>query len=309
MRWLVLSFALLVACGAPAKKAATMHAPVELPVVVIEDRFFLETKTASGDPLKLFLDSAGGMYLTRTAVDRLQLPTKRDGEKDTAEFPKFFDARVPRPRLEAFPVLGEDAMPGSDGMLGAPWFAERVFTFDYANKRLLLRAAGDVPQVPAPHRMAMGLPRDAAGNVESPYGRIQMQVDGESIDMLFDTGATVVLMPDAMKALGGNAVHRATSFIIASVYDKWRAAHPEWRVIEGADQTGKGAPMIEVPKLTIGGHEVGPVWFTKRPDAAFHEFMAQFMDKKADGAIGGSALKYFQRVTVDWVNAVAVFEK
>jgi hypothetical protein len=67
--------------------------------------------------------------------------------------------------------------------------------------------------------------------------------------------------------------------------------------------------MIEVPEVRIAGHTVGPVWFTRRPDAAFHDFMARMMDKPSDGAVGGSALRHFQRVTVDWANAVAVFEK
>ena len=44
---------------------------------------------------------------------------------------------MPRPVLAAFPVLGGEAgnFEGADGMLGAPWFADRVFTFDYATKR------------------------------------------------------------------------------------------------------------------------------------------------------------------------------
>jgi hypothetical protein len=36
--------------------------------------------------------------------------------------------------------------------------------------------------------------------------------------------------------------------------------------------------------------------------------MARFMDRPVDGALGGSALKYF-RVVVDYPNAVAIFER
>ena len=53
---------------------------------------------------------------------------------------------------------------------------------------------------------------------------------------------------------------------------------------------------------------MGPVWFTRRPDPSFHQFMSQYMDKQVEGALGGSALKFF-RVTVDYPNAVAAFER
>jgi len=193
-------------------------------------------------------------------------------------------------------------------MLGAPWFAGHVFTFDYAKRRLVLRPDGDVPSVAAEHRIAVGFQRDDTGAVAVPYGRIQITVDGTVLDMLLDTGATVVLTEAARAALGGAATHRATSFIIASVFERWHEAHPEWRVIEAADQTSEGEPMIEVPRVPIAGYEVGPVWFTRRPDSAFHEFMAQYMDKPSDGAFGGSGLRYL-RVTVDWTRGVAAFER
>ena len=66
--------------------------------------------------------------------------------------------------------------------------------------------------------------------------------------------------------------------------------------------------MIEVPNVTVAGYTIGPVWFTRRPDKNFHEFMSKFMDRKVEGALGGSALRYF-RVTVDYRNAVAIFER
>ena len=55
-------------------------------------------------------------------------------------------------------------------------------------------------------------------------------------------------------------------------------------------------------------HTVGPVWFTRRPDPNFHQFASFWTDKQVEGALGGSALKYF-RVTLDYPNAVAVFER
>ncbi|MGN6110905.1 MAG: hypothetical protein ACTHU0_37740 [Kofleriaceae bacterium] len=306
-----------VSAAAPASDATepAPGAPIALPIAMVEGRFFLETRTADGQQLRIFLDSAGGMFLAKRAADRLKLAIEREqeGEREieTAELPALADPRIPRPALARFPVLEDSRrdLDAGDGMFGAPWFAGRVVTFDYAAGKLWLRAPGDLPAVPAAHRIQVGLPRDASGAPSSPYGRIQMQVAGESIDMLLDTGATVALTPAALGQLGGTAVHRATSFITESVFARWRAAHPAWRVIDAADQTVAGAPMIEVPEVTIAGHRVGPVWFTRRPDRAFHVWMAQWMDQPTEGALGGSAFGHFARVTVDWPGAVAVFEK
>lgn len=66
--------------------------------------------------------------------------------------------------------------------------------------------------------------------------------------------------------------------------------------------------MIEVPEISVAGYTVGPVWFTRRPDKNFHEYMSQWMDKRVEGALGGNALYHF-RITIDYPRAVAVFEK
>lgn len=93
----------------------------------------------------------------------------------------------------------------------------------------------------------------------------------------------------------------------ASTFEKWRTRHVDWRAIEQAEVT-TGEAMIEVPEITVAGHRVGPVWFTRRSDTNFHEFMSSFMDKRVDGALGGNALRFF-RITVDYPNGVAVFER
>ena len=65
--------------------------------------------------------------------------------------------------------------------------------------------------------------------------------------------------------------------------------------------------MIEVPVITVAGLTAGPVWFTVRADKNFHEYMSQWMDRRIEGALGGSALRYY-RVTVDYPNRRATFE-
>jgi len=134
------------------------------------------------------------------------------------------------------------------------------------------------------------------------FPRITMTVDGQDIDMLLDTGASAKLTPTAASALGFEAgMEVGTSFVIRSIFDQWKAAHPQWRTILAADARG-GFPMIEVPAVRLGGIDVGPVWFTLRPDPNFLEFMSQMTDAPVCGALGGSALKYL-RVVLDYPGA------
>lgn len=126
--------------------------------------------------------------------------------------------------------------------------------------------------------------------------------------MLLDTGATTWLTADAVAALGnGGPAVRATSMIKASRIVRWRAEHPTWRVIETA-QRGSGARMIEVPNVTIAGIEVGPVWFTERPDANFTSVLSTMMTGPVEGALGGNALRSM-RITIDYRHARAWFEE
>jgi hypothetical protein len=223
-------------------------------------------------------------------------------------FPELSDPRIPPSQVPSIPVLDETRLEAGDGMLGAPWFAGHAITFDYPRKAMTVHADGALPAVAPEHAITLALPRDEAGKPTSPYGRIQIQVAGETLDMLFDTGATVDLLPESQQLLGPGPVERATSFITESVFARWRTAHPEWRVIEHADRTVNGGPMIEVPSITVAGYQVGPVWFTWRPDKAFHEWMAQWMDKPTEGALGGSGLHYF-RVGADWTRGVITFAR
>jgi hypothetical protein len=48
------------------------------------------------------------------------------------------------------------------------------------------------------------------------------------------------------------------------------------------------------------------VWFTERPDRAFHGMMASIMDAAPEGAIGANVLGRF-RMTIDYPHATAWF--
>jgi hypothetical protein len=197
--------------------------------------------------------------------------------------------------------------PAADGFLGNGWFADRVWLFDYPDRRLALLPDGTAPRrmggATVPLAFRSGNPRAA-----QKMGRVRVAVDGDSLDLLFDTGATTVLTDSALASIGdGRPASRAASFVTRSVFDRWHARHPDWRVVLRGER-GTDADMIEVPAVDAGGVRSGPAWFTARPDRNFREYMAQWTDRPLDGALGGSALRWY-RVTADYPNGRVTFER
>lgn len=319
MRHALTSLPFLVLLASPAL-AQSPDAPVEMPAEMVADRFFVEPVTADGDTLRFYTDTGGGLFVYADIVERegLAVDTLASGG-DTLRVARLGDldeeAWIPSPTSgwgPGLPILERDpdrpSMGGEDGMLGQAWFADRVWTLDYPAGRLVLHPEGAA--LPAGADTApLGFLTDSLGNRPIAFPRIQAVVEGDTLDFLFDTGATAHLTETGAAGLGdGGPATRATSFVTTEVFDRWRVAHPDWRVIENADRTVDSMAMIEVPGIQIAGHVVGPVWFTQRPDRAFHEYMAQWMDRPTDGALGGNALRFF-RVTVDYPGAVAAFER
>jgi len=328
-----LAFLALISCamhslapGSASPSTSTSEpivgSPTLLPTEFIADRIFVRPTMTDGRRVKLYTDTGGGwQFLFTGAVSRLGLPTSvaRVGGEDVTltsipswrageSIPPPLAIHDP-PELEtSYAVTMPFAIsaPDDDGFLGEGWFAGRVWTFDYPGKRLLWRAPRDLPPHSPAEDVAFNMPH---GPRAQSYGRITVTLDGKPIDLLFDTGATLRLSPSAVEALhDGAPADRATSFIVKSLFDAWRARHPDWRVIERAERGADPEPIIEVPRVVIGGHEVGPVWFTRRPDANFHDAMSADMDARVEGALGGSGLRYFV-VTVDYSGERAVFQR
>jgi len=303
--------------------AGSFPPPTVMPVLYDGDRFFVQPVTSTGQTLTFYTDSGGGLFIYRDSAERFRLKITNAAQEGKEPFyvaalPTFrAKASIPVPewRQGRLPVLPRDSKSHEfsskireDGMLGQEWFAEHVWTFDYPGKRLLLRAPGDVPDVPAEHRVELGFPKDEKGERALDFPRIRAEIDGQTFDLLLDTGATTELSEAAAAATKDRGARiRATSFIVASTFDDWTRRHPDWRVIPEGDQFQKES-MIEVPSIKVAGWEVGPVWFTRRADKNFHEFMSRFMDKTIEGALGGNVLRAF-RMTVDYPGATAYFEK
>lgn len=273
----------------------------------VADRIFVHLPVArSADTLRLYTDTGGGLFLLGRAADRI-------GAGDSAGVrPSAVaaDSTFPDPLGAAdgrLPVFRPENDRGSDfdGMLGQAWFADRVWRIDYAAETLELLEEGLVDPDPGA-RVPLAFRTDSTGARVLSFPRMRVVVEGDSLDMLLDTGATLVLTDSSRVRFEEGPDERATSFITTEVFDRWRQEHPEWRVVPHGDGTVEGMALIEVPEVVIGGVGIGPVWFTQRPDAAFHEYMAQFMDRPLDGALGGNAFRFFT-LTIDYPGGSAYF--
>jgi hypothetical protein len=311
--------------GLGLRPAAATDPPdvVVIPTQFDQDRFFAVPTTQDGKTLRMIADTGGGMFIFDDAARRLNLKVvgvNTDDYKGLAcTLPAFADGKgIPTPQVQmqdgVFPVAPAPVRRNLswftddiDGILGEPWFAGRVWTFDYVDQRLLLYLGGAPKPSEKAHRVEMGLRKPEPSARVPSYPRIQASIGGETFDMLLATGSAAAINANALKEIGEGPATRATSLISNSVFDRWKKEHPDWRVVSNAEQDS-GEPMIEVPKVTVGGFDVGPVWFTQRPDSNFRDHFSEWMDKPVEGAIGSNALRGM-RVTLDYSNRVAWFEK
>lgn len=290
-------------------------AATPLPADFRHARVFLQPQTPEGETIVFYTDTGGGAnMLVRDAAERLDLlpgETVGEGERTMTlvEFPVFDAAKsVPLPDRRFFKgklMLVEQNPFGADGFLGGRWFADRIWQFDYPSGTLHL-----LEHAPAAsgHTVPLGFQLDDNGDRTMHFPRMPVEIDGERIDMLLDTGATATLTAAAAayaKVSPGTQV--GTSFITKSTFEKWVHRHPDWLVVaEGDSLEGHTFAMIRVPEIIVAGHAVGPVWFAQRPDRAFREYMTSMMDAPIEGALGGSAFRYL-RVIIDYPAAQAHF--
>lgn len=301
----------------------TVQAGTTVPTEFRDNRIFVRFPASDGRLIEWYTDSGGGINAvldsTATALGLKERETiNLEGPALTlVEFPRqAIKAGVPAPK--AVPPLNgglvrmldiqREELSGATGFLGSRWFAGRVWEFDYPSRTLSVhsrwkRRAGETVE-------PIGFIAPEKLDKQPVFGRLTVSIDGQTLDLLFDTGATITLTEVSAPVLGKKAGDRiGGSFISAAVFDVWRRAHPDWRVIDVGDAIGNGAvPVIEVPAVTIAGHTVGPVWFARRAVGNFEQWISEAMDKPVVGGAGGSLLQYFH-VVVDYPNGRAYFSR
>lgn len=285
----------------------------ELPALFRGHRVFVRSVTAAGVPLTWWTDSAGGGVIFPEAVRRCDLPTVpvqlEDGSTGVAIAPLALDPSRNVPdspgQLVVLANPFGDVEPDVDGQLGHWWHAERTWTYDYPAGRLYLGDALGAFTDRDRHTVPLGLVTPGPdGRRAHAFATLRAEIDGEPLPLLFDTGATLRLAPDVHRVLAdGEPLLRGTSFIVERVFQRWRAHHPTWLVVERGEAV-YGGSLIQVPDVRLAGWNVGPVWFTTRADANFDNWRG--LDTPIVGALGGSAFRYF-RLVADYPKGAAVF--
>ena len=219
-------------------------------------------------------------------------------------------ATVKEPYLVIPPLNEElkeklDKVPDMAAFLGQGFFMGKSWTLDYPNEEIwvntpLFEAEHDQPNV-----QQLQFKKNSLGSSVYGHPRMQIEIDNTVLDVLFDTGASFVLSDDGKNYFNTSKSTMAGSFISATIFDGWRKKHPDWKYYPASD--GEQG-IIEVPKVKIGTHEVGPVLFSRRPDYVWSEIMIHTMDEVVDGAIGGTLLKYF-KVIIDYNTELIKFER
>lgn len=281
-----------------------------IPTVYEAGRFYAVPETIGGQKPRLLVDTGGGggsgMYwITAEAARRLDLKTRscKLGKSTTtvADLPAFRAGHELPPPLNS--PCGKSLMvystpgQGMDGQLGAGYLPGRVWTFNYPGQRLSVQGASWQPSRSA---------RATKLGLASGFVRITIQVAGEQIQMLLDTGATAHPTPAGEKASKTPTVngYGVTSYIDQSVFERWHAKHPDWRVVLNGDSL-YGPKIIEVPKVEVAGWSVGPVWFTVQSRIA--TYMSQFTDRPIKGALGGNVFRHFV-ISLDYPHTTAYFQ-
>ena len=327
MRVLTFTGAAMLAITGAMPAVGTTSAARVLPTVYEAGHFYATPETVDGRKLRLIVDTGGGggtiglYWITSTVAQRLHLATRtcRIGAHDSvtvANLPHYRPGHgLPPPRNSPCgKVLMVQHVPASftdDGQFSGSYLYESgVWTFDYPARRLVLQGDEWRPD-PAAHATRLGFQHNDQGHATFGYPRIVIRVAGQPLDMLLDTGATAHPTPAGEKASGTPTIHGfgVTSYITTSVFNRWHDEHPHWRVVPDGDNLlgpMHRMRMIEVPSVDIAGWSVGPVWFTERPDPAFHDMMSSMMDKPVEGAVGGNVFRHFA-MTIDYPRAVAYF--
>ena len=282
----------------------------ELPSAFHSNLIYLKPKLEDGTVLKIFTDTGGGWNaISKELTEKHKWPLyERQGDRDliyVTDMPVFAkDSSIPlaslsnwwQGKLQVVPRKKLSHLDDVDGFLGGRWHAEKILDFNYPSK--MISNLASLPDISQFSKHKLGFQKNKDGNYTMAFPSFKIVIEGKTIPMLFDTGASAWPSSEAKEILKANDNQIATSFVIASIFDKWVEDHPEWLVINEACTFSK-QPMIRVPEVKLGKRVVGPVWFTRRADHNFHNYMSSMMDRKIDGAIGGSALQYV-RVIIDY---------
>ncbi len=254
----------------------------------------LQRADGSSRKATFLVDSGGGGFI-------LVEPLAKDlgiewGESMKEEGQEFARAKsVPKVSVGEFPLelnpervivgLKQDNMlpkaaPGhADGMLPGHVISKYHVVFDYPKGTFTIAKPG-----------ALGSQGDALPMpVSKPSGfpRTEIEVDGEKLGFLLDTGASFTMVSEVL-------------------LKRWGEKHPDWprakgAVGEAATLGGQTLETMTVPKARWGTNEIADLGVTSQGEGTFETWMSGMMTAPITGSLAGNVLKRF-RVDLDYPN-------
>ncbi len=295
---------------------ASPVAPLRMPTTFQANTFYLKVRL-NHQNLIFYIDSGGAMAIDAATARRLGIPRRPITNPSLAQqlpagtrivtIDNWQPPMVPPPASHPlFTLTSMRQMPGwprqADGILGQAWLSGHAWTWNYPAHSFWLDPVGWRPRNARP--LPIAFQHNAAGQPTNHFIRISVTIDHQTIPLLLDTGAETDLTPAAAKTLRHPKPQlRATSMIMRRIFERWHHTHPDWPVIQNA-QTTTHAPMIRVPAIRLDGIDLGPAWFTERPNRNFATIMSSMTAGPVYGSLGGNALAKTV-LTIDYPNAKA----
>ncbi len=298
---------------------------LQAPAFFDNNRIYLKIDSPKG-PLLFYTDSGGGLYpfIYSEAAEKLGMKIEKIIEDDGLKigfstFPSSLGAqhipsysewkgsvKVFTPKENAQDEPSQIKFFIHDGFFGATFFAAgKVWRLNYLKQELWFCDSFSVTKDFA----VLDIHFKTTKGVRDTYQpRMEIEITGTKVPVLFDTGATSFYSKEAVAQLKLNHQINPSSFIRESVARKWLKSNPQWRVIENGDKFGGGGFLVEVPLIKVANYEVGPIWFATRKDSIYDKYSKEIMDAHIDGAVGGNLFKHFE-IIADYSGAKLYFRK
>jgi hypothetical protein len=288
-----------------------------------DNRIYMKIKNGK-ESFRFYTDSGGGLYpfVYNDVAAKLGMKIEKtvvdgDFKLGRSSFPESLSQQIPvapewqgNVKVFTFDINGKDEASESrfflgDGFFGASFFKDKIWNFDYPKKELSYCDA--VPILKNYSSLKMTFKKEGTLRI-THQPRIEIEVSGSRISVLFDTGATSLYSKEAADNLKLAKPFTASSFIRASVAAKWIKQNPKWKFIKGGEKFAGGGDLVEVPLVKVAGIEVGPVWFATRNDKIYDKYSKDVMDSNIDGAVGGNLFRYFE-IIADYPKEAIYFKK
>lgn len=183
-------------------------------------------------------------------------------------------------QLDTANVLPAVAPGEAEGLLPGHVLQRYHLVLDYPAGTFTIALPGAI----RPHGAALAMP--VAGATGFP--RTEIEIDGERLGFLLDTGASFTVVSEVL-------------------LNRWGNRHPDWPRFpgaEGREARALGGAVLET--LSVAGgrwgeSELAPFGVVSRPEGTFERYMSGMTAAPIIGALAGNVLKHY-RVELDYAD-------